>query len=183
MKDCLSLSDGGASAVDKSNNELQSDFRPTGLFRIEHIRDGKVIAQFDVPNGIVDVGLNHILETEFHSGAQITTWYIGLVDNAGFSAFANSDTMSSHAGWTESTVYSNATRPQWICGAASGRQITNSTTVDFNINATATIKGLFITSNNTKSGTSGTLWSTGAFGTTQPVNNGDTLKVTYTVNG
>ena len=69
---------------------------------------------------IVDVGLNHILETEFHSGAQVTTWYIGLVDNAGFSAFANADTMASHAGWAESSAYTEANRPTWTAGAAGG---------------------------------------------------------------
>lgn len=183
MKSCLSLRHGGACAVEKAPNSAQHDLRPAGRFRIQHLRDGRVIGEYDVPNGIVDVGLNHILDAEFHSGSQITTWYVGLVDNAGFSAFANGDTMSSHAGWAESVAYSNANRPQWTCGAASSRQISNSTTVDFTINATATIKGLFITSDNTKSGTSGTLWSTAAFGSTVSVASGDTLKVTYTVSG
>ena len=93
-------------------------FRPRGKFHVKQLRDGKVIAEFDVPNGIVDVGLNHILETEFHAGAQITAWYIGLVDNAGFSAFANADTMASHAGWAESSAYTEANRPTWTAGAA-----------------------------------------------------------------
>jgi len=168
--------------VDKAR-VLNSGFRPAGQFKIEHVRGGKVIAEYAIPNGIVDVGLNHILETEFHSGTQITTWYIGLVDNAGFSAFDAGDTMASHAGWAESVAYSDATRPQWTAGAAASRQITNAATVDFNINATATIKGLFITGENTKSGTTGTLWSTAAFGSTVAVGNGDTLKVTYTVSG
>jgi hypothetical protein len=158
-------------------------FHPRGKFHVQHVRDGKVLAEFDVPNGIVDVGLNHILETEFHSGTQVTTWYIGLVDNAGFSAFANADTMSSHAGWAESSAYTEANRPTWTAGAAASRQITNATTVDFSINATVTVKGLFITSNNTKGGSTGTLWSTAAFGSTVALNNGDTLKVTYTLSG
>lgn len=165
---------------------MRSAFRPAGRFKIEHIRDGKVIAEYDVPNGIVDVGLDHILETEFHSGTQITTWYVGLVNNSGFSAFANADTMSSHAGWTESSDYSEANRPQWTCGAASGRQITNASTVDFSINTTVTIKGLFICGGSgasTKGGTTGILWSTGAFGTNVACNSGDTLKVTYTIAG
>jgi hypothetical protein len=159
-------------------------FRPAGKFKIEH-RDktGKLIGVYDVPNGIVDVGLNSILGVYFHSDTQITTWYIALVDNAGFSAFANADTMASHAGWTESTVYSNSTRVSWGPGASASRSITNSTTADFTINGTATLKGIFITSNSTKGGTTGTLWSTAAFGSTVSVNNGDTLKITYTVSG
>lgn len=154
-----------------------------GRFLIDHIRDGKVIGQYSIPNGIVDVGLNNILEVYFHSGTQITTWYIGLIDNAGFTALSNSDTMASHTGWSESTAYSNANRPQWTAGTAASRQITNAATVDFNINATATIKGIFITSNNTKGGTTGTLWATATFASNVSVVNGDTLKITYTVSG
>ena len=155
-----------------------------GRFQIEHRnKAGELVGMYDVPNGIVDVGLNHILETEFNGGTPITTWYIGLVDNAGFSAFANADTMASHAGWVESTAYSQATRPEWTAGTAASRQITNAATVDFSINATATLKGIFITSNNTKGGTTGTLWSTAAFASNVSANNGDTLKVTYTVSG
>lgn len=158
-------------------------FLAAGKFQLHHFRDGCQIGVHDLDNGIVDVGLNHILETEFHSGTQVTTWYIGLIDNAGFSALSNSDTSASHAGWTENTDYSNANRVTWGTGAASGRSVTNASTADFNINGTATIKGIFIISQNTKGGSTGVLWSTAAFGSNVSVQNGDTLKVTYTVSG
>lgn len=155
-----------------------------GRFQIQHFnKAGKLIGTYDIPNGIVDVGINHLLDVGFHAEAQITTWYIGLVDNAGFSAFANADTMGSHTGWTESSAYNEATRPEWTEGAAASRSITNGTTVDFSINATVTLKGIFITSNNTKGGTTGTLWSTAPFASNVTANNGDTLKVTYTLSG
>ena len=154
-----------------------------GRFMVEHVRDGKVIGQYSMPNGIVDVGLNHILETEFNGGSQVTAWYIGLIDNASFSALSAADTMASHAGWIENDDYAEATRPEWTAGTASSRQITNSVTVDFSINATDTIKGIFITSNSTKNGTTGTLWATASFGANVSVQNGDTLKITYTVSG
>ena len=165
---------------------LRSDFRPAGRFTIQHIRDNKVINEFSVPNGIVDVGLNHILEDHFHAGTQVTTWYIGLIDSAGFSALNAGDTMASHAGWDENEDYSG-TRPQWTCGTAATRQITNAATVDFNINADSlTIKGLFVcggTGASTKGAVTGTLWATAAFGSNVALNDGDTLKVTYTVTG
>jgi hypothetical protein len=156
-----------------------------GKFHIEHYnKAGELLGRYEVPNGIVDVGLNHILETEFNGGTPITSWYIGLVDNAGFSAFANADTMGSHAGWVEThTTYSQATRPEWTAGTATGRSITNAVTVDFSMTATITVKGIFITSSNTKGGATGTLWSTAAFASNVTANNGDTLKVTYTVSG
>lgn len=155
-----------------------------GLFTIEHRnKEGELIGVYQVPNGIVDTGLNYLLDAGFNGGSAISTWYIGLVDNAGFSLFANSDTMASHAGWSESTAYTEANRVTWTSGAASGRAITNGSTVDFSINATVTLHGIFVSSDNTKGGTSGTLWSTAAFASNVTANNGDTLKVTYSVTG
>lgn len=154
-----------------------------GRFKVEHIRKGKVIATYDIPNGIVDEGLNHILETEFHEGVVVPTWYVGLVDNAGWTEFANADVMNSHAGWVEADDYDEATRQAWTPGAAASRSITNAVTVDFTIDATVTIKGIFITSSSTKNGTAGILWSTAAFGSAVPLNDNDVLKITYTISG
>lgn len=147
-------------------------------------KDGKFKWARKTKNGIVDEGIEYMLNVAFRSATtKINPWYIGLVDNSGFSAFADADTMASHTGWSESTAYTEATRPEWTADAAASRAITNSTTVDFSMNATATIKGIFITSNNTKSGTTGTLWSTAAFSSNASVTSGDTLKITYTVSG
>jgi hypothetical protein len=186
MFDHLEFVDTGSCTVDRPQKELRSAFCPKGKFKVQHIRGGTVIGRYEFDNGIVDVGINHILDTEFHSGTQITTWNVGLVNNASFSGFANADTMSSHAGWVESTDYSEGNRPAWGAGAAVSRQITNATTVDFSINTTVTIKGILVvggTGSSTKGGTTGTLWSTGAFGTNVACNAGDTLKVTYTIAG
>ena len=155
-----------------------------GRFRIEHFdKEGKLKAVYRVPNGIVDVGLNKILDDMFDGGTQSTTWYIGLVDNSGWTAFSNSDTMASHSGWSESTAYTQTARPEWTAGTPSSRSITNASTVDFSINASVTLKGIFIVDNSTKSGTSGVLWSTAAFASTVSATSGDTLKITYTVSG
>lgn len=160
-----------------------SELQANGKFTCQHIRNGEVIGEYEFPNGITDAGLNSILGIMFHADTQITSWYLGLIDNSGFSALANADTMASHSGWNEFTTYSQSTRPQWSPGASSGRSITNGTTVDFSITGSGTMKGIFVVNNNTKSGTTGTLWSTAAFGSTVAVANGDTLKVTYTVSG
>jgi hypothetical protein len=182
--DPLNLTQEATALVIRGNPIISQDFRAKGKFRIEHRnKDGKLLGIYEVPNGIVDVGLNHILDTEFNGGTPITTWYIGLIDNASFSALAAADTMASHAGWIENNDYTQSNRVTWTSGAAASRSITNAVTCDFSMNATKTIKGIFITSNNTKGGTSGTLWSTAAFGSTVSVNNGDTLKVTYTLSG
>lgn len=151
------------------------------IFHVEHIRDGKVINEFDVHNDVNDVGANSILGVQFHADSQITAWYLGLIDNSGFTAVANSDTMASHSGWNENVSYSDSTRIAWSPGGASSRSITNGTAATFNINGTAVIKGIFVASVSTKSGTSGTQWSTALFASTVSVTNGDQLKVTYTL--
>jgi len=155
-----------------------------GRFRVEHYdKDGQLKATYRVPNGIVDVGLNKILDDMFSGGTASGTWYIGLVDNSGFTAFANADTMASHGGWSESSAYTETVRQTWTEGGASARSITNASTVDFSINATVTFQGIFIVDSPTKAGTAGTLWSTAAFASTVAAVSGDTLKITYTVSG
>lgn len=155
-----------------------------GRFNVKHFdKNGKLLSEQEFPNGIVDVGLNKILDDMFNSGTQTGTWYCGLIDNAGFSALANSDTMASHSGWSESSAYTESNRVTWGVGSASSRSVTNGTTMDFSINGTVTINGIFITTDNTKGGTSGTLWATASFASAVSASNGDTLKVTYTVSG
>jgi hypothetical protein len=144
-------------------------------------KDGNLKWEDEFFNGIVDVGIHYMLDTAFNSGAASATWYMGHIDSVGYSALADADTMSSHAGWAESVGYSEATRPEWTADAAASRAVTNSTTVDFSINATDTLKGIFIADNNTKSGTTGTLWATALFSSDASVTSGDTLKITYTV--
>ncbi len=73
-----------------------------------------------VPNGTTTGGLNSILGVYFNSGTQLTSWYAGLIDNAGFSSLNAGDTMASHANWTENEDYAESTRRAWSPGSASG---------------------------------------------------------------
>lgn len=158
---------------------LSSILAARGRFRYTiRDKDGKIKATGAFPNAATTAGRNLMLNVMFRGTAASTTWYGGLIDNAGFSALAAADTMASHSGWLESTVYSNATRPAWSPGAASGALLT-AAIATFNINAAATLYGVFVVDNNTKGGTTGTLWATGAFDATLAVVNTDTLDVTY----
>lgn len=158
-------------------------FVPMDNVQLEHWRDGRCIGKYECHNGITNVGKNKILNDMFNDGTQTanSSWYIGLIDASGYTALAATDTMSSHSGWNEFTTYSEANRVAWGSGTASAQSTTNSTPATFNITGTATVKGVFIPTNNTKSGTTGTLWSTALFSADVPVSNGDQLKVTYTV--
>lgn len=143
--------------------------------------DGTIAWRRIVYNGLTTEGANHILGVEFNSVAQITTWHIGLIDNASFSALAAADTMASHAGWIEVTAYSEGVRQTWTPLSVSGGACVNTSLVAFSINATKTIKGMFLTSDSAKSGTAGKLIATAAFDQgNQSMSSGQTLDVTYT---
>lgn len=133
----------------------------------------------DFDNGITDVGIHYVLDTSFRGTAQISTWYAGLINNSGFTGVADADTASSHSGWSESTDYDESVRQTLSFGAASSRAISDS--VSFTMNATVTIKGLFVISDNTKGGTTGTLFSTALFTTPPNLVSGNVLTANYSL--
>ena len=138
-------------------------------------KDGNVKWEENEKNIIVTAGLNHILDVQFHATTQVTAWYIGL-KAAGTPIAA--DTMASHSSWLESTGYAGD-RKEWTEGASSAGSMTNASSVDFTINATATIAGAFL--NTAATGTAGTLYGVVDFSSSRAVISGDTLQVTVTV--
>ena len=144
--------------------------------------DGSIRWEVTVPNIVVTAGLNKLLSETFKGSSYTATWYVGLVNNASFSAYAAADTMGSHGGWLEGTPYSNSNRPTLTLGTVSGGSVDNSGAVAaFTINATLTVRGAFIVDNNTKGGTTGTLYGAADFGAARSVISGDTLNVTATL--
>jgi hypothetical protein len=124
--------------------------------------------------------------TALTSVTQITTWYLGLYGAGASNTPAAGDTMASHAGWTEVTTYSNANRvtATFVTATTANPSVVTNTASPavFNINGTTTVGGAFLTSENTKGGTTGTLFSAADFGSPgdRSVVSGDTLSVTYT---
>jgi hypothetical protein len=162
--------------------------KATGKYTVECFdKDGNLKWSAETPNLVVNVGLQYMAGAALTSTAAITTWYLGLYGAGASNTPAASDTMSSHIGWTEITPYSNANRPTATFAAATNANpsvVTNSASVaQFNINATNTVGGAFLTSDNTKGGTTGTLFSAADFQSPgdRTVTNGDTLNVTYTM--
>lgn len=137
-------------------------------------------------NLVVNVGLKDMNDKYFTGSAYTATWYLGLYGAGASSTPAAGDTAASHAGWTENTTYSNATRPAATFAAATTADpsvITNSASpAVFNINGTTTVGGAFLISNNTKGGTTGILFSAADFQAPgdRSVISGDTVTATYT---
>lgn len=168
-------------AANQAVDGLLDRLRLVGKYVVELIRAGVIVGTFAFSNTVVNEGKNLLFDVMFNGATQITAWYIGLMDNSGYSASPVTDTAVSHAGWTEFIGYSDATRRTWASDAAASQQITNTTSAVFNINATGTLRGIFVTSVNTKGSSTGKLWSTALFPSTLLVSNGDQIKITYTV--
>lgn len=158
-----------------------------GVFRLEcRDKDGNLKWTAESHNLVVNVGLQDMNSKYFLGSTYTATWYIGLYGAAASNNPAASDTASSHAGWTEVTPYSNATRPACTFGTATTADpsvISNSLSpAQFNINATDTVGGAFLISNNVKGGSLGILFSASDFQSpgNRNVASGDTLNVTYT---
>jgi hypothetical protein len=156
-----------------------------GVFTVECLdADGNTKWTEEFPNLVVNAGLQYANTQVFKGVTYTATWYMGLVTGPGSgNTYLAANTMASHAGWTEDTNYAQTARPTMSFGTASTADpsvIVSGITV-FTMNATATIAGAFVTNENTKSGTTGTLFSVGNFTVgDRAVSSGDTLNVTYT---
>ena len=150
-------------------------------------KDGNLKWEAECPNLVVNGGLQDMNNKYFLGSSYTATWYIGLYGSGASNSPSAGDTMSSHGGWTEVVPYSQATRPACTFATpttANPSVATNSASpAVYSINATATVGGAFLVSNNTKGGSTGTLYSASDF--TSPgdrsVVSGDTLNVTYTL--
>ena len=179
--------------------EAPSFAKLSGRFIVQHWRDGRRYNEYHFNNGIVNEGKDKLLNVMFDGATQITAWYLGLIDNSGFTALAADDTYDdidqAGNGWDEFKNYtdgnnadSTTTRPEWGPDAASAQSITNSVVAVYNITGSGTVKGVFAAGGGANPNVKGdhasdaTLWATALFTSGDvTVQNGDQLKVTYTV--
>jgi hypothetical protein len=159
-----------------------------GVYKVQcHDAQGNLKWEADAPNLVVNEGLQDMNAKYFTGTTYTAAWYLGLYGAGASNTPAAGDTMASHAGWTEVVAYSQATRPACTFGTpttANPSVATNSASpATFSINGTTTVGGAFLTSNNTKSGTTGILFSAADFSAPgdRSVVSGDTLSVTYTL--
>lgn len=143
--------------------------------RAAHIRsvmglppeEGDLVWLVERYNLIPDAGLATFLGGTLVAALGSYNWYMGLVDNAGFSTYDSSDTaaqIGGSNGWTEWQSYSEPTRQQFTPGTVTfgggSAQVDNTASQpNFTMTAAGTIRGVFVASDSTKGGTSGTLLS------------------------
>ena len=174
---------GSLAKAGSADNKL----RAGGIFTVVcRDKDGNLKWQSKSHNLVVNVGLADMNTKYFLGSGYTAAWYVGIYGPASTNSPSSSDTMASHAGWTEVTDYTNATRPLAVFGAATTADpsvIANSASpAQFLINASANVGGAFLTTGDLPGGTSGILFSASDFQAPgdRVVQNGDMLNVTYT---
>lgn len=148
-------------------------------------KDGNLKWVAKSPNLVVNVGLADMNDKYFSGVAYTATFHLGLFGAAATNNPAANDTMASHPGWTEIQDYTETERPTVTFGSATVADpsvINNSgSPAQFSIDGTVTVGGAFLSSDDTKGGTTGILFSASDFQSPgdRSVVNGDTLNVTY----
>jgi hypothetical protein len=176
---CNGLDASGAAIARNASGIEQAN--ASGHYVVECVRDGEVIWTDRIDNLVTTGGKNDALDKYLAGSAYTAAWFLGLIDSTSYTAVAAADTSASHTGWTENVGYSQGARPTAAWSAASAGSKALSSAATFTINANATVKGCFLISNSTKSGTTGILYSAGLFsGGDKVVQSGDTLNVSYT---
>jgi hypothetical protein len=152
------------------------------VYEVECYRDGEMLWKDTFHNLVTTAGLNDSLSKHFKASSYTAAWYVGLT--TGSPTFAAGDVIGTHAGWTESTAYTESVRQTLTLGTPSSGSVDNSASkAVFTINASATVGGSFVVSDNTKGGTStGIIYGGGAFTNgNRSLQSGDTLNITITL--
>jgi hypothetical protein len=177
----------GVTLIRGGNAEEQVNI--TGSYEVKCLdAEGNLKWEDSIKNLVVTVGKNDLLDKYFSGSAYTAGWYMGLVDNASFSAYSAGDTLASHAGWLEFLDYTilgsstNRATPSWG-SASAGSKATTATT--FTISGSGTVLGAIMCTTQARStasnGGAGILYSAGSFtGGSRAVASGDSLLVTYT---
>lgn len=163
------------------------DQTPEGLeVRQQMLEHQEIVSEHTFDNLVTNVGRNFALDTLLRGSSYTAACYLGL---KGTGSAAAGDTQASHAGWNEvggaNAPAFTGDRKTISFAAASGQSITH-TAVTYAFTSSGTVAGAFLNlgGSATKDNTTGTLFSAGDFtGGSKTVGNGDTLDVTYTLNG
>lgn len=196
MKKELSNFGDHAEVIMQSNVVGNETIGIAGTYQIEcRDADGNIKWVDQFPNLVNAIGKQLMLDTLLKgSSYSVVGPFLGLISGASPTFGTGTDTMASHAGWTEFTNYTvggSGVRGTAVFASAtsSGSTPSNVTTstataITYTITSTGgTVGGCFLVTGtgavDTLSSTAGTLYSAGAFSTAKVVTAGDTVSVTY----
>lgn len=134
------------------------------------------------PNLIVNEALNDILNDYFKSGTPPAAWYIGLFSgDVTVAATWTAANVTSNS--TEFTTYDESARQTWTAGTVASQAVNNSASPAAFTIATGggTVRGAFLVSDSTKSGTSGVLGAATRFAQDRVLLAADVLNITYSL--
>jgi hypothetical protein len=149
--------------------------------------DPTILWRETVENLTTNEGCNNALQNQFKASAYTAAWYVGLINNASFTALADTDSsaqINGSNGWVEDTAYSGSVRQTLTLGSVSSGSVSNTASpASFTMNATGTLNGAFVASTATQgAGAGGTiLYGEASFGSTQPYVSGNVITVTITL--
>lgn len=154
--------------------------------RAEMLKHQYTVTEETFENLVTNLGRNFALDTLLRGSSYTASCRLGL---KGTGSAAAGDTQASHAGWNEvggtnAPAYTGDRKTITFNAAAS--QSISHTAVTYAFTSSGTVAGAFLNlaGSATKDNTTGTLFSAGDFtGGSKSVGNGDTLDVTYTLNG
>jgi hypothetical protein len=169
-----------AGAESGANQEL--DLQVTHTYHFEaYDADGNLKWKEEVPNLVVNEGLDDILDRYYNGSNYDASHFVGITGSN--PSFASGDTMSTRGGWSEVTSYDETSRPSYDPGSVSSQSVHNANSkAMFTISSNNTvIGGAFLTTDSTVGGTSGTLIGGASFNAgDKKLDDGDKLNVTVT---
>jgi hypothetical protein len=189
--DALQASDALGVRVIRAPASVLDELHVEGRFEVWcHDKLGKLRWHEEMPNTVVTVGKNLILDQALAGSGYTATEYMGLISSVGYTAISAADTMTSHAGWTEAGTTNAPTfsgnRGNCAWSVASGGSKALSANPSFSMTGAGTIKGCFLCggagATNGVMNTAGTLVSAGLFTSgDRAVLSGDTVSVSYSM--
>lgn len=163
-------------------SEIREAISLSDLFEVEcYDKHGNLKWSDTIKNLVVDEGLDDVLDKYLKGSTYTAAHYVGLTD--GTPTVAAGDTMASHAGWTEVVAYDEAVRQTATWGTVSSKSVDNSASkAVFTISANSTtVGGCFLSTDDTRGGSTGTLYGGGAFTAgDKSLDDDDVLNVTVT---
>lgn len=152
------------------------------LWLVECFREGKLKWETLWHNLCTVEGRNYLLNAGFKDGTKLTSWYLLLFEDNYTPLVGDTYAVP---GFTETTAYTETTRPAWQSGTVANAEVSNTANkATFTFNATKNIYGGALISYNVKDDQAqagAKMYGAGKFDTFKPVESGDVIKITTKV--